>query len=120
MSKCIGRSELSKVWLAQITVGSFLFMTGVNSGAERTCAGEFTDMRVIGITIGNCDLNSISEKDLKGITDICGQPGSIDDNEKTKCRVRALVSAQKSTPSGNHGYRASVYIVRKILQVYKK
>ena len=31
---------------------------------ERTCTGEFTDMRVTGLTLGDCDLNSKSNKEL--------------------------------------------------------
>jgi hypothetical protein len=48
------------------------------TAAERVCSGPLTDMRVIGITIGDCDLNSISEEELKRVTNVCGAPGSID------------------------------------------
>jgi hypothetical protein len=84
------------------------------------CTGAFTDMRVIGVTIGDCDLNSISDNEFKLITDICGTPGGIDNTNETKCSVRATVSPHKFIPREHHGYGAPVYVVQKVLKVEKR
>ena len=64
------------------------------------CSGTLTDMRTIGVQLGDCDLNSLSETDFKRVTDVCGQPGTIDDQNRPKCRV--VVSANKATPHVAH------------------
>lgn len=60
------------------------------------CSGTLTDMARIGVQLGDCDLNSLSPSDFKRVTDICGQPGTIDDYRQPKCRV--TVSANRATP----------------------
>jgi hypothetical protein len=65
--------------------------------AERVCSGALTDMRAIGITLGDCDLNSVSEEDFKRVTNVCGVPGGIDAPNETKCRVSATSSPHKTT-----------------------
>jgi hypothetical protein len=56
---------------------------------ERTCAGEFTDMRVIGLTLGDCDLSYISDKDLNKVKDVCGEPWTVDASTSTpRCSIR--------------------------------
>jgi hypothetical protein len=60
------------------------------------CSGTLTDMRKIGVQLGDCDLNSLSPSDFKRVTDICGQPGTIDDDNRPRCQV--TVSANKATP----------------------
>src|SRR6516162_7609948 len=58
-------------------------------GVERTCSGEFTDMRVIGLTLGDCDLNNISDSDVCYVKRVCGEPWGPDpsenNNEVPKC-----------------------------------
>jgi hypothetical protein len=80
---------------------------------ERICRGEFTDMRVIGLTLGDCDLNSISDSEVS-----CGEPWRPD-SEKVesppKCAVRVIASRTKSIRPENHGYGAPLYRVRKVL-----
>jgi len=75
-----------------------LFLPGTLAGssialasAERTCSGEFTDMRVIGLTLGDCDLNNLSANDLTYVKRICGQPWTPDsDTEASKCTSELL------------------------------
>ena len=86
-------------------------------GVERICSGDFTDMRVIGVTIGDCDLNSIPDKEFKSITDICGKPSGIDDTNEAQCRISAIVAPRKSIPPANHGYGAPAFVVQKVLKV---
>jgi hypothetical protein len=110
-----------KSFALPLLVALALVLSAYAEGTERVCAGVLTDMRVIGVTIGDCDLNSISESEFKRITDICGAPGGIDDEaNETKCRIEAIVSPHKSIPSKNHGYGAPVYVVQKVLKVEKR
>jgi hypothetical protein len=63
-------------------------------------------MRRIDVQLGECDLNSLSAADFKRVTDVCGQPGTIDDETPPpKCRV--TVAADKVTP----------HVARKVLKV---
>jgi len=89
-------------------------------GKEKVCSGLLTDMRTIGVQLGDCDLNSLSSDDFKRVTDVCGEPSTIDDQNETKCRVWSIASVNKVMPANNHGYGARVHIVYKILKVEKK
>jgi hypothetical protein len=85
-------------------------------GIERTCRGEFTDMRVIGLTLGDCDLNSISKDELKYVERICGEPWTIDSTDKPiRCTIKVIVSPTQSFAPGNHSYGAPLYHVRKVV-----
>jgi hypothetical protein len=94
--------------------------SGYAEGSEKVCAGTLTDMRVIGVTLGDCDLNSISENQLKQIMDICGEPKGVDDSSETKCLISAIASPHKFIPPEHHGYGAPVYVVQKVLKVEKR
>src|SRR6266403_1456755 len=66
-----------------------------------TCKGTLTDQRRVGISLGDCDLNSLPRSDIKKITDVCGQPSGVDeDTNKKICFVRGVVS-QKIKSNGN-------------------
>jgi hypothetical protein len=86
---------------------------------ERICRGEFTDMRVIGLTLGDCDLNSISDSEVSYVKRVCGEPWGPDpsenNNEVPKCAIKVIASRTKSIPPENHGYGAPLYQVRKVL-----
>jgi hypothetical protein len=85
--------------------------------AERTCTGEFTDMRVIGITLGDCDLNNVSDRELEYVKSLCGEPWTPDsDGKAPKCTLRVIASRNKSIPRDNHGYGAPLYQVRKVVR----
>ena len=85
--------------------------------AQRTCSGEFTDMRVIGLTLGDCDLNHISDTELSYVKGVCGEPWTPDSDGKVpKCTIKVVASRTKSIPRENHGYGAPLYQVRKVLQ----
>jgi hypothetical protein len=66
------------------------------SGLRLTCIGNLTNTREDGITLGQCDLNFLSVKDINSIEDICGIPGTIDTPTEAKCRIKATVSSQTS------------------------
>jgi hypothetical protein len=64
---------------------------------KKDCYGTLRDVPVVGIQIGQCDLSSISDKELKQITDVCGKPGGIGARPggiygyAPACRIEALV-----------------------------
>jgi hypothetical protein len=61
-------------------------------GFQMTCTDYLMNKRETGLTLGKCDLNFISVKDVNEIEDICGIPGTVDSPADTKCRIRAIVS----------------------------
>jgi hypothetical protein len=80
---------------------------------QMTCAGELTITRETGLTLGKCDLESLSVKEVDSIEDICGPPGTIDTPADTKCRVRAIVSPSPENDSG-------LYKVQEVLAIDKR
>ncbi len=84
---------------------SFVFGT-INYGnaaspAKITCIGNLTNTRENGVTLGECDLNFLSVKQVMEIESICGIPGTIDSPAENQCRIRAVVSPN-STPAADH------------------
>jgi hypothetical protein len=72
---------------------------------DLACQGEWTDMRRIGLTIGDCDLNYISDKDRTKIEQVCGKPWTPDrKGEAPLCALRVEFDGVK---------------VRKVLEVSK-
>jgi hypothetical protein len=73
-----------------------------SQGAEQknvTCAGILTDQRTVGLSLGNCDLNALSDAELRQITDLCGQPNGVDeDANRTSCLVSAIAIPKRSAP----------------------
>ena len=57
-----------------------------------TCSGELTNTRADGVTLGQCDLNFISVKQMTEIVNVCGLPGTLDSPAENQCRIRAVVS----------------------------
>jgi len=57
-----------------------------------TCSGELTNARTDGVTLGQCDLNFISVKQMDEIRNVCGLPGTVDSPAENQCRIRAVVS----------------------------
>jgi hypothetical protein len=80
------------------TLLGFSFILGTIANANSastlklTCTGELTDTRKDGITLGECDLNSIPVKQMNEIEDACGIPGTVDTPAQNQCRMRAVVS----------------------------
>jgi hypothetical protein len=84
--------------LATITVLAG-YSQPVNAASTAFCDGTLTDQRAVGISLGNCDLNSLSETDYSKITRICGQPNGVDeDTNKTVCHVRGPSIPKKGFP----------------------
>ena len=57
-----------------------------------TCTGELTNTSADGVTLGQCDLNFISVKQMDEIESVCGLPGTVDTPAENQCRIRAVVS----------------------------
>ena len=62
------------------------------STLRMTCNGNLTNTRADGVTLGDCDLNFISVKQMTEIEDTCGIPGTVDSPSENQCRIRAVVS----------------------------
>jgi hypothetical protein len=62
------------------------------STLRMTCSGSLTNTRADGVTLGQCDLNFISVKQMDEIQTTCGIPGTIDTPAENQCRVKAVVS----------------------------
>jgi hypothetical protein len=57
-----------------------------------TCTGQLTNTPADGVTLGQCDLNFISVKQMDEIEGICGLFGTVDTPAENQCRIRAVVS----------------------------
>jgi hypothetical protein len=62
------------------------------STLKTTCSGNLTNTRENGVTLGDCDLNFITVKQMDEIVSTCGIPGTIDTPAENQCRIRAVVS----------------------------
>ena len=71
------------------------------SGIRLTCNGYLMNTRTDGLTLGECDLNFISVKEMTEIENVCGIPGAVDTPAENQCRIRAIVSPD-STLTADH------------------
>jgi hypothetical protein len=74
-----------------------LILGAINDGnaastLKMTCSGSLINTRSDGVTLGQCDLNFISVKEMTEIESVCGIPGTIDTPADNQCRIRAVVS----------------------------
>ncbi|MFH0296483.1 hypothetical protein AAFX91_04470 [Bradyrhizobium sp. 31Argb] len=64
-----------------------------------SCRGTLIDQRVVGVSLGECDLNSLSETELRRITAVCGPPNGVDETANHAiCTIRALVFENEGAP----------------------
>jgi hypothetical protein len=96
--------------LTVIYILSLVLSTIVDANAASTlrvtCSGELTNTRKDGVTLGQCDLNFISVKQMDEIEHVCGIPGTIDTPAENQCRIKAVVSpAQISTADKRKLYK---------------
>jgi hypothetical protein len=75
-----------------LITGTMIGNAGAASTLKVTCSGSLTNTRADGVTLGNCDLNYISVKQMDEVESICGIPGTIDTPAENQCRIRAVVS----------------------------
>jgi hypothetical protein len=81
-----------------------------------TCIGNLTNTQADGDTLGQCDLNFISIKEMTEIEKVCGIPGTIDTPAENQCRIRAVVSPD---PSSAEDHR-KLYKVLEVWSVDKR
>jgi hypothetical protein len=81
-----------------------------------TCSGNLTNTRADGVTLGQCDLNFVPVKEMTGIENVCGIPGTIDSPVENQCRIRAVV-APDPIPAADHG---KLYRVLEVWSVDKR
>jgi hypothetical protein len=71
------------------------------STLKMTCSGDLTNTREDGVTLGSCDLNFITVKEMTEVEDTCGIPGTADTPAENQCRIRAVVSPDP-IPTADH------------------
>jgi hypothetical protein len=81
-----------------------------------TCSGSLTNTRADGVTLGECDLNSIPVKEMDEIETTCGIPGTVDSPAENQCRIRAVVSPDPTSTSDHR----KVYKVLEVWSVDKR
>jgi hypothetical protein len=86
------------------------------STLKMTCGGNLTNTREDGVTLGQCDLNFISVKEMTEIENVCGIPSTVDTPAENQCRIRAVVS---SGPSAAADHR-KLYRVLEVWAVDKR
>jgi hypothetical protein len=57
------------------------------STLKMTCTGQLTNTPADGVTLGQCDLNFISVKQMDEIKSVCGLFGTIDTPAENQCRI---------------------------------
>lgn len=85
---------MAKQALIAIATAFLIVSAIVDGNAASTlkvlCSGNLTNTPAGGDTLGQCDLNFITVKEMDEIEKVCGIPGTIDSPNETKCRIRAL------------------------------
>jgi hypothetical protein len=83
------RLTLTSIFLLAL---GMMFNGKAASTVKLTCTGNLTNTQSDGVTLGDCDLNFISVKQMTEIEDTCGIPGTVDSPAENQCRIRAVVS----------------------------
>jgi hypothetical protein len=83
--------RLTFVCLVVLLLGTIVDSNAASS-LRVTCTGILSNTRADAVTLGDCDLNFISAKQMTEIENVCGIPGTIDSPAENQCRIRAVVS----------------------------
>jgi hypothetical protein len=83
--------RLTSVYIFVLLLG-MMFDGNAASTLNMTCTGNLTNTRTDGVTLGQCDLNFISVKQMDEIESVCGLFGTVDTPAENQCRIRAVVS----------------------------
>jgi hypothetical protein len=86
------------------------------STLKMTCNGNLTNTRTDGVTLGQCDLNFISVKQMDEIESVCGLPGTVDTPAENQCRIRAVVSPDPTSAADHR----KLYRVLEVWSVDKR
>ena len=99
-----------------LLVSGTMFNGNAASTLNLTCTGDLTNTRSDGVTLGNCDLNFITVKEMNEIEDTCGIPGTVDSPAENQCRIRAVVSPDPSSAADHR----KLYRVLEVWSVDKR
>ena len=66
-----------------LMIGGVILECSAASTVKMTCSGNLINTRTDGVTLGNCDLNFLSVKEMTEIENVCGIPGTIDSPPRT-------------------------------------
>jgi hypothetical protein len=83
--------RLTSLCIFPLVLGATAYANAA-SAPKVMCSGNLTNTREDGVTLGQCDLNFITVKQMDEIERICGIPGTIDTAAENQCRIRAVVS----------------------------
>jgi hypothetical protein len=93
-----------------------MFNGNAASTIKLTCTGSLTNTRSDGVTLGNCDLNFITVKEMTEIENTCGIPGTVDTPAENQCRIRAVISPDPSSAADHR----KLYKVLEVWSVDKR
>jgi hypothetical protein len=80
-------------YILSLVLGTIIHANAAST-VKMTCNGNLTNTRADGVTLGQCDLNFISVKQMDEIESVCGLPGTVDTPAENQCRIRAVVSSE--------------------------
>jgi hypothetical protein len=118
----IRTANLAKPVLIAIAfgIGGAIADGNAASTLKMTCSGTLTNTRADGVTLGQCDLNFLSVKEMTEIENVCGTPGTIDTPAENQCRIRAIVSPDPSPAQSPASDHRKLFKVRELWSVDKR
>lgn len=105
---------MRKTIVASIVLVVALIGCASAANIRKTCSGQWTDMRVIGLTLGDCDLNDVSSADRQYVRHRCGEPWTPEQSEKRTAKACAITVI--AGPRRPNGRGALVYPVRRVVR----
>jgi len=99
-----------------LIIGGTIVECSAASGLRLACTGDLTNTREDGVTLGECDLNFLSLRQMTEIENVCGIAGTADSPAENQCRIRAVVSPDPSRAADHR----KLYKVLDVLTVDKR
>jgi hypothetical protein len=85
----------------------------LRAGRRENCTGELYDMRETGVTLGDRDLNHVSDGEFDYVKSKCGEPWSIgDDSTPKKCSIKVLASSTRLRVQDPPAFASVTYYYR--------
>jgi hypothetical protein len=79
------------VCIVVLILGTIVHVNAAST-LKMTCSGQLSNTPADGVTLGQCDLNFITVKQMDEIESVCGLFGTVDTPAENQCRIRAVVS----------------------------
>ena len=83
--------RLTLVCILVLVLGTIIDANAAST-LRMTCNGKLMNTSADGVTLGDCDLNFISVKQMTEVENMCGIPGTVDTPAENQCRIKAVVS----------------------------